>query len=137
MQIVKDSEGCRLTAYRCAAGVLTVGWGHTGPDVTEGMKITQDFADLLLAADIRWAEKAVEKYVTVEITDNQFSALVSLVFNIGTGNFLKSRVFSYLQDYNYIDASAHFYDHVYARGEDKPIRGLVIRREREKTLFES
>lgn len=135
LQIIKDSEGCRLLAYQCPSKVWTVGWGHTGPDVKPGMRITQDAADLLLLRDIELAQAAVQRTCPMCITDNQFSALVSLVYNIGTGNFLKSEVHKNIVINDIQAAADHFLDHVYARGNPEPLRGLVIRREREKELF--
>ncbi len=87
---IQAFEGCRLTAYRCQAGVLTVGYGHTGPDVRAALTITQADAERLLAADLGRFERAVEQAVTVPLRQCEFDALVSLAFNIGTKAFVDS-----------------------------------------------
>ena len=81
---IKNWEGCRLTAYRCQAGVLSIGYGHTGPDVKPGMVITQDQADVLFDADIdKFATTVAHQFNGVKLNNNQFDSLVSLSYNIG------------------------------------------------------
>ena len=87
--IIKE-EGEVLTSYRCAAGVWTIGVGHTGKDVAPKMKITQEKSRELLRADLSTFERAVNTYIKVKLEQCQFDALVSLAFNIGTGNFSRS-----------------------------------------------
>lgn len=83
-QMIKSWEGCRLTAYRCPAGVLTIGYGHTGPDVSPGMKITRAEADALFDRDIsRFASTVAPAFSGVALKACQFDALVSLSYNIG------------------------------------------------------
>jgi len=90
-QIIKDSEGLRLSAYTCPAGKWTIGYGHTGSvdgkKVGPGMVIDLAKADELLAQDLLEAEQCVKDCVDIELNQNQFDALVSLVFNIGCGAF--------------------------------------------------
>ncbi len=84
LQLTASFESCKLTAYRDSGGVLTVGWGHTGPDVYEGMTITQDNAMRLLIADIGYAERTVNMLVTYPaLTQGEYDALVDFVFNVG------------------------------------------------------
>ena len=84
LEIIKKWEGCRLNAYRCPSGVLTIGYGHTGNDVTSGMKITTHKAEQLLMKDIKKFENVVNKYNEIyDFNENEFSALVSFAFNIG------------------------------------------------------
>lgn len=80
--IIKHFEGLKLKAYKCPAGVWTIGYGHTGPDVMPGLVITEARADELLAADLARFEAGVARLAPVT-TDNQFSALVSFAFNVG------------------------------------------------------
>lgn len=80
--IIKHFEGLKLKAYKCPAGVWTIGYGHTGPDVMPGLIITEARADELLAADLAKFEAGVARLAPVT-TDNQFSALVSFAFNVG------------------------------------------------------
>lgn len=88
--MIKAHESCSLTAYRCPAGVLTIGWGHTGPDVHAGMTITQAQADRLLVADLATAEAGVNNNVRSLINQQQFDALVSFSFNVGVAAFISS-----------------------------------------------
>lgn len=82
--LLKSLEGCRLHAYRDQAGVLTIGYGHTGPEVHEGLTWTQGQADEQLDSDVLRFVMGVSAAVTGEpLSDNQFSALVILAFNIG------------------------------------------------------
>lgn len=82
LAIIKEFEGLRLDAYLCPANVWTIGWGHTGPNVTRGLKISMARAEELLRHDLERFESAVQKLAPVA-TDNQFSALVSFAFNVG------------------------------------------------------
>lgn len=90
--LIKQYEGCRLAAYRCAAGVWTIGYGHTA-GVHSGMTITQAQADAYLQQDIAKFEGYVNNPAYVPITEqlnqNQFDALVSFAFNLGAGNLRK------------------------------------------------
>jgi len=73
--LTEGFEGCRLTAYQDVAGVWTIGYGTTGPDVVEGLVITQDEAVVRLEKGIAWAESAVNRLVTVALTQPEFDAL--------------------------------------------------------------
>lgn len=75
----------RLTAYVCPAGVLTIGFGHTGPDVYEGQQITQAVANQLLRDDLDRFEKGISNQIDVPLTQHEFDALVSWAFNCGLG----------------------------------------------------
>lgn len=92
LDLIKQYEGCRLAAYRCAAGVWTIGYGHTA-GVHSGMTITQAQADAYLQQDIAKFEGYVNNPAYVPITanlnQNQFDALVSFAFNLGAGNLRK------------------------------------------------
>lgn len=80
--LIKQWEGLRLETYRCSAGVLSIGYGHT-TSVIPGLHITEAEAERLLLRDLSVFEKAVSNAVTVELTDNQYAALVSWAFNVG------------------------------------------------------
>ena len=87
IDLIKSFEGCSLTAYADAAGILTIGWGHTGPvngqPICDGMTITQNTADLELRRDLAAFEKGVNDLVARNLTPNQFGALVSFAYNVG------------------------------------------------------
>ena len=86
---IKKFESCCLTAYQDAAGVWTIGYGHTG-SVYAGMQISQEQAGDLLKADLKRFEAAVNRYVTGALTQGRFDALVSFTFNVGEGALKKS-----------------------------------------------
>ena len=132
---IKAWEGCRLLAYRCPAGVLTIGYGHTGPDVTPGKRITQPEADALFEADIRkFADGVAEKLNNAKINNNQFDALVSIAYNIGMGAFLKSTLFrKVMADPDDPDIRAEFARWVCGKGKVLP--GLIKRRTAEANHY--
>lgn len=128
---IKAWEGCELTAYRCAAGVLTIGYGHTGPDVKPGMRITQDKANELFEADIRRFAASVEPLLAgITLNNAQFDALVSLAYNIGPGRLAGSTLLRKVKA-NPADPGirSEFLRFVYAGG--KVLSGLVKRRDAE------
>ena len=86
LNLIKSFEGCVLTAYKCPAGILTIGWGNT-KNVYEGMTITQAQADQFLVEDVQIYANAVNKYVSkFNLNQNQFDALVSFAYNCGIGS---------------------------------------------------
>ena len=87
---IKGFERCVLKAYRCKAGKLTIGWGHTGADVTEGLTWSLEQAETALRRDLERFEKAVGEAIKRPLSQGQFDALVSLSFNIGTEAFRTS-----------------------------------------------
>ena len=84
-ELIRHFEGVRLTAYVCPAGVLTIGFGHTGPDVYEGQQITQAVANQLLRDDLDRFEKGISNQINVLLTQHAYDALVSWAFNVGLG----------------------------------------------------
>src|ERR1700728_4930363 len=87
LALTQEFEGLRLTAYQDSVGVWTIGYGHTGTDVHRGLSVTQERATELLTQDVSSAVAHVNRLVTIELTQNQFDALVDFVFNAGPGNF--------------------------------------------------
>ena len=133
INLIKRFEGCRLKAYRCPAGVLTIGYGHTGSDVSNGMVISQEKAENMLKMDLTVHCNNVSKLVKVPLTQNQFDALVSFEFNVGYGALSTSTLLRLLNQGKYTEASKQFERWVYAGG--KPLEGLKKRRIAEKELF--
>lgn len=134
-QKIKNWEGCRLTAYRCPAGVLTIGYGHTGPDVSEGKKITRDEADALFDRDIALFAAQVGRVLPrQDLKPCQFEAVVSLAYNIGIGNLRKSTLMRLIER-DPSDGSIYneFMRHNKARvnGVLKALPGLTRRRREE------
>lgn len=138
--------GPALVAYLCPAGVWTTGWGHTKGvkkgDTKTLAECERDFDD-----DVTWAEAAVNSLVHVPLTQNQFDALVSFVFNIGRGTsqddphgpsgFMGSTLLRLLNTADYAGAAAQFkrWDKGRVKGELRVLNGLVLRRMDEKDLF--
>lgn len=137
VELIKEFEGCRLTAYKCPAGVWTIGYGHTGTvdgkAVASGMTITAAKATELLKADLSKFEAAVNSYVTAPITQNMFDALVSFSFNVGAGALRRSTLLKKLNTKDYNGAANEF--PLWNKAGGKVLKGLVRRREREKQLF--
>ena len=133
LDLIKQFEGCELKAYVCPAGVLTVGYGHTGADVYTGMEVSQAEADELLKTDTIRFEKAVDKYVNVELKQCMFDALVSFTFNCGDDAFKNSTLLRLLNTHDYEGAASQFSRWV--NGANGPLPGLVRRREAEEGLF--
>ncbi|HII4328457.1 TPA: lysozyme [Enterobacter cloacae] len=132
LQLIKDFEGCRLRAYQCSANVWTIGYGHTHK-VHPGDCITQEEAEQLLAKDIKLFEGVVNRLVKVSLTQNQFDALVSFVFNLGEGNLSSSTLLKHLNSGDYLSAANELPRWVNAGG--KKIPGLVRRRNAERLVF--
>lgn len=130
--LIKASEELRLEQYVCPAGKLTIGYGHTGKDVTEGMKITEKKANELLAKDVSVVESFLNKS-GIHFTQGQFDALVSFTFNLGQANLASSTLWKMIKEGNFEDAENEFpkWCHV----GKKVLPGLVKRRERERQLF--
>ena len=131
--LIREHEGCELIAYTCPAGVLTVGVGHTGPDVVKGLTITEERADELLAQDLDAAEQCVSRSVEVELTQEQFDALCSFVFNVGCGAFQRSTLLRMLNDGDYDGARKQFFR--WNNSGAKELAGLTRRRADEAEMF--
>ena len=89
LELIKKYEGYRGVAYRCPAGVWTVGYGHTN-GVTKATTCNEAQAEAWLLEDVAFAEAAVTEAAIPALNQNQFDALVSFVFNVGSGNFRRS-----------------------------------------------
>ena len=130
--LIRQFEGLRLTAYRCPAGVWTVGYGHTSGVVPE-MSITKEQAEAFLRQDIASVENIVNAE-RLNLRQCQFDALVSFVFNVGGGNFRKSTLLRKAKanpdDNSIMD---EFLRWVYAKGVVLP--GLQKRRLAEMRLY--
>jgi len=132
LDLIKQFEGLRTTAYRCSAGILTIGYGHTH-GVKTGDVITPQQADEYLREDVQIAELNVNTNIKTPLTQNQFDALVSFVFNVGAGNFVKSTLLKKLNAGDYSGAADELLKWVNAGG--KPLEGLRKRRTAERERF--
>ena len=132
IDLVRQFEGCELHAYKCPAGVLTIGYGHTGPDVVSGLVITQQRAVELLQGDLAKFEKAVAAALKVPVTANQFAAMVALAYNIGAGAFAKSTLVKRLNAGKTQEAADQFL--AWNKAGGKVVAGLDRRRRAERDL---
>ncbi len=136
--LVKQHEGFKATAYVCPAGKLTIGYGHVileHEDYLKSARLSVDEALAILKTDMADAESAVEKYIKVELNDNQFAALCSFTFNLGAGNLKASTLRRLLNRGDYDSVPTQLNRWVFT-GKTK-LKGLVRRRRDEGVLFQS
>lgn len=133
LNLIKSFEGCKLTAYKCLSTekYYTIGYGHYGSDVTAGMKITKEQAEELLLQDCKKAIKNVNSFMSkYNFNQNQFDALVSFAFNVGSINQLTASGTRTLEQ---ISSKITAYN----KSGGRVIAGLVKRRAKEKELFDA
>ncbi|NEQ32568.1 MAG: lysozyme [Leptolyngbya sp. SIO4C5] len=130
--LIKSFEGLRLKAYQDAVGIWTIGYGTT-QGVTPGMEITQAQAEQLLKRDVNKFERAIQDAVKVTVNDNQFSALVSFTYNVGSGAFRSSTLLRLLNQ-NDIQGAADQFPR-WNRAGGRVLAGLTRRRNAERALF--
>lgn len=134
LELIKKFEGCKLKSYKCPAGVWTIGYGHT-EDIKEGDIVSPEEANKLLRADVFKFEEYVTDNVMVNLTQNQFDALVAWTFNLGVGNLRNSTMLKKLNNADY--TSVPFEMKRWNKAGGKTLDGLVRRRQAESLLFES
>jgi lysozyme len=133
LALTEQFEGCRLTAYQDQVGVWTIGYGHTGSEVCAGMTITPEDAQALLARDVSNAAAFVNQIVQVDLTQEEFDALVDFVFNLGVGAFERSTLLRLLNAGEFAAAAAQFA--LWDRAGGAVVAGLLRRRQAETALF--
>ena len=137
LAVVKEFEGLRLKAYKCPAAVWTVGYGHTSaagnPIVTPDLVISNDEAEQILERDMVQYEDGVRKFVKVELTQNQFDALVDFAYNAGVGALQKSTLLKKVNAGKFDEVPAEFMK--WTKGGGKELPGLVRRRRAEVKLW--
>jgi len=133
LSLIKKFEGCEYNAYKCAAGVLTIGYGHTA-GVKEGDLVTQQEADKILEEDMKEYEGYIKSAVTVDLNQNQFDSLVSWVFNLGPSNLSSSTLLTKINNKDWDNVPEQIKRWNKAGG--KVLEGLIRRREAEALLFE-
>lgn len=127
IDLIKEFEGCRLTGYADPVGIPTIGYGHTGPEVEVGMKILQTQADAYLREDLERFERTVSK-TGLDLTQNEFDALVSFAYNTGEANLRRL-----VKGRTLVEIAAKFT--AYNRAGGKVLDGLTRRRKAEQALF--
>ena len=136
LSIIKRFEGLQLKAYKCPAGKYTIGWGHIDK-VKASSVATEEECEEFLRQDLQAVHTAIDRYVVVPLTQNQYDALASFVFNLGAGNFLKSTMLKKLNSGRYDEVPEQIMRWNKARvaGELRPLKGLTRRRAAEAALF--
>ncbi|WNL28155.1 lysozyme [Arcobacter cryaerophilus gv. pseudocryaerophilus] len=139
LELIKEFEGFSSVAYLCSAKKATIGYGNTfwedGTPVKIGDQISKERAETLLKHVVDNFSVAVEVDIKIEVSQNQFDAMVSLAYNIGLGAFKNSTLLRQLNRGNFVGASQEFLR--WDKSNGKPLLGLTRRREREKLLFDS
>ena len=134
ISLIKKFEGCELTAYQCSAGVWTIGYGHT-KGIEEGMEITQQEAEDMLVEELHEYENYINDNVTAPLSQNQFDAMVSWVYNLGPANLKASTLLKVLNAGNYDDVP--FQMRRWNKAGGVTLDGLIRRREAEALLFQN
>ena len=137
IELIKRFEGLELQSYQDVAGIWTIGYGHTGPEVGPGMVITEAQAEALLIEDLERFERGVSSAVQVRITQTQFDALVSLAYNIGVAGFSRSTAVKRLNkgDFEGAAEAITWWNKATINGRKQPVLGLTRRRAAEAALF--
>lgn len=132
--LIKAREQLRLTAYKpTPQDKWTIGWGHTGLEVVEGLTWVLSQAEDAFLRDTAWAVTAVLRHTDVALTQNQFDALVAFVFNVGEPQFASSTLLRLVNAGKPAEAAEHFAEWNHQNG--KVLAGLTARRAAEKALF--
>jgi lysozyme len=132
IDLIKHFEGCETTAYKCPAGVWTIGYGHI-KGVQEGDVITEQQAHDMLVEELNEYENYINSSVTSALNQDQFDAMVSWVYNLGNGNLNTSTLLKVLNNGDYDAVPAQIMRWNKAGG--KVLEGLTRRRKAEADLF--
>ena len=134
IKLIKDSEGCKLTAYKCPAGIWTIGYGQT-KGIKEGMVWTQNQADKDLL-ETAWGvlnQALTASFVLKKATSQRQAAIADFIYNLGIGNYNSSTLKKYVDKENW--ASAYTEIKKWDKAGGKVLKGLTIRREKEASLL--
>ncbi|MEL6237024.1 MAG: lysozyme [Pseudomonadota bacterium] len=134
LALIKESEGLRLSTYLDAVGKSTIGYGHLiRPGEMFNGPISLQQAESLLRNDLHDTEQGIASAVRVPLTQNQFDALASFVFNLGAGRLRSSTLLRKLNAGDYAGAANQFL--LWDKAGGKPLKGLTKRRQAERKLF--
>lgn len=134
LPIIKAYEGCHLKAYKCPAGVWTIGWGQTGKDIKEGVVWTQEQADAALERSVAEFTVGVLRLIKVRLRPEQIGALVSFAYNLGITNLSKSTLLKHINNNKDVESIvAQFL--VWNKAGGKTLLGLLYRRASEALMF--
>ncbi len=130
--LIREFEGLRLQAYQCPSGIWTIGYGHT-TNMAPNTVISQLQANLLLQEDIAQCERTLNRY-NLALTQNMYDALISFIYNVGSGNFHRSALLSKIKANPYDSSiSDEFLKWIHSKG--KSLAGLQRRRMAEMKLY--
>lgn len=130
LNLLKQFEGCRLQSYKDIGGIWTIGYGETGPTITGGMFINLEQAELMLKKSLEKFYQ-LDHYLSEDVNDNQYSALVCLAYNIGLRALKTSTLIKKINNKEKPDKEWLQFNHV----NGKVIDGLTRRRKAELELF--
>src|ERR1035438_920758 len=133
LALTEGFESCRLIAYQDIKGIWTIGWGHTGPEVVEGLVWTQNQADSQLVMDLQRAERMVNTCVTVDLSQGQFDAMVDFAFNLGCNAEKGSTLLKLVNQGDFAGAANEFEKWDHASGV--VVAGLLRRRVADGAAF--
>ncbi|MFO1122509.1 MAG: lysozyme [Hyphomicrobiales bacterium] len=137
LALIKRFEGFRARAYRCPAGIWTIGYGHTAmagpPTVTRGMVLSEAEAEAILRRDVARFAAGVRRCLARELTDAQFSALVSFAYNVGLGSFRASSVLRAVNAGDFADVPRRM--QMWTKADGQVLPGLARRRAAEAAMF--
>lgn len=134
LSYIQGAEGLSYGVYLDPVGLPTVCYGHYDQRLKVGTRFSETECLTFLREDLSAAEKAVKELVTVPLSQGQYDALVSFVYNVGTDAFRRSALRRKLNQGDYEGAAQEFPKWVYAKG--KKLKGLINRRQNERRLFE-
>lgn len=134
LELIKNFEGFRAEAYLCAGGKWTIGYGHT-QGVRQGDKITVEQADIYLRQDVADAEETVNHLISANLEQCQFDSLVSLVYNIGSGNFYSSTIRMLVNSQTMDKTKIKHAFCMWKKAQGRVLSGLIRRREAEAELY--
>lgn len=138
IDLIREFEGCKLEAYPdpgTGGDPWTIGYGATGPGIEPGVVWTQEQAEARLAEDVQRFADAVARALTVDVSDNEFAAMVCLAFNIGAAAFKRSTLLRLVNDGRFEAAAQQF--ERWNRAGGRVMAGLTRRRKAERALFET
>jgi lysozyme len=135
INLIKESEGCKLKAYEDCVGVWTIGWGYTGSDIKKGLVWTQEKADeCLLVTAMKVINEALSASPVLKTsTVQRQAAIADFIYNLGIGNYKASTLKKYVDKENW--ASAYTEIKKWNKAGGKVLKGLIIRREKEASLL--
>jgi len=135
--VIRKYEALRNTSYQDGAGVWTIGYGHTGPEVGPGQTISDAQAEDLFSADLSWVMALIARTVKVPTNGGQYTAIASLIFNIGAGGWSSSTALKRLNNRNYIGCAEAmtWWNKITVNGQKVVSSGLINRRNKERALF--